>query len=200
MLEVTTPYHDAWSLIRNGDILLLRRPGIIPWGTLGGASHVMIAAWRDDDVDEQTLGIVEAREGKDIRWVTLHSQVKNYPGLIDVYRPLCPLHLAHKAATIAMRQCGKRYDYFGLWRAAALRSPLLHALARYEPLDPDDLPEWDDDKFCSFLGDWVFCRANYELDDHSGWRLVPNVNPRDVVPVNIEQSGSARRIIRGLLP
>lgn len=200
-LDVTTPYDEARSIIRNGDILTLRRAGIIPWGTLGGALHVMVAAWRDDtDSGEQTLGLVEAREGKGIQWVTLHSQVKRFPGLIDVHRPLCPRPIAERAATIAMRQCGKRYDYFGLWRAAALRSPLIHFLSRYEPLDPDDLPKWDDDKFCSYLADWVYCRAIYGLDARTIWRPVRNVNARDVVPVQFEQSGSFFCKARGLLP
>lgn len=192
-------YDEVRGKILDGYVLMLRRPGVITWGTLGTASHAMIAARRIDDVAEFTAGLVESRETKGVRWVTLKNEIAKYPGLIDVYRPLCPSDVRLRAATIAVRQCGKDYDYAGLLRVAMQRMPLLHWLAGIKPLDPDKLAPWNADKFCSFLAAWCFERAIYELGSKTQWRLV-NKAAGDVVPAEIEVNGSCRLYIRGLRP
>ena len=190
-------YSKVRDKILDGYVLALRNPGIITFGTLGSASHIGIAKREYDSLvtGEFTLQMIEARELKDIRSVTLSSQVERYPGRIDVYKPLCGPEIRHKAAVLANRQTGKHYDYRGLWRVAVLRAIGLHWLFGAKPSDPDKRAPWDSDKFCSFMADWVF-----DLASGGKFRLVYGVNSSEVVPAQVEQSGSCRLLIRGLVP
>lgn len=192
-------YDEVRGKILDGYILTLRNPGVIAWGTLGEASHAMIASRHYDNLltGEFTAGLVESRETKGVRWVTLKNEVEKYPGRIDVYRPLCPSNVRQRAATIAVRQCGKDYDYVGLLRVALLRMPLLRWLLGVKR--SAGVAPWKADKFCSFMVAWAFERAIYETASETRWRLV-NKPAADVVPADIESSGSCSLYIRGLVP
>lgn len=194
-----TDFDDARPRIGNGYLCLLRRPGLIPWGSAGYSSHAMPAVWREDDQGERTLAVAEAREFYGVRCVTLRSQVERYPGRIDVYRPLCDPEIRERAATIAFRQCGHAYGYAATAEAALLRMPLVRALLRYNPPRPTDPPaRWIDAKNCSFHYAWCYERAIYELAHPTTWRPVFNMHARAIVPADLERSGSFRLVARGL--
>ena len=185
--------------IGNGYLLLLNRPGLIPWGTGGRASHALMSVWHATKFGRALL-VVEAREGKGIRAVTLSSQVRRFPGLIDLYEPVgCPREVREYAAWIAMLQTGKGYDYAGLFRVAFERLKILSGAAYLLGLTLREAPTgWDDDKFCSEGFHWFYLRAIDELESRTKWRPIYNIAPRRVVPVDLERTGSFRCVARGL--
>jgi hypothetical protein len=74
------PYRAARRQVRDGDLLLFRRRGLISIAGRGDHSHAAKAAWWGDD-----LFCLEVREWHGGRAVTLSSQVRDYPDRIDVY-------------------------------------------------------------------------------------------------------------------
>src|SRR3954467_12336419 len=66
--------------ISDGDLLLFRRRGLIAIAGRGTHSHAAKTAWWGSE-----LFCVEVREGHGGRAVTLESQVRKFPGHIDVY-------------------------------------------------------------------------------------------------------------------
>jgi hypothetical protein len=93
MNKTSVLFSQAKSLIKEGDILLFRTRGIVPFlirrAGEGQYSHVAIAS------AHRTRGsffweCVEFREGSGGRSVLLERQVILHDGLIDVYRPISP--------------------------------------------------------------------------------------------------------------
>ena len=75
------PYRVVRDQIADGDLLLFRRRGLIAIAGRGAHSHAAKAArWKG------SLFCLEVREWFGGRAVTLSSQVKRYPGRIDVFR------------------------------------------------------------------------------------------------------------------
>lgn len=95
LLPPTTRYRDVRKRIKDGDQLVLNRPGLIPFASRGRASHTMTAVWWPDDAGD-TLGVVEAREGFGIRWIPLTKVLDEFPGMVDVYRPKCERAIAER--------------------------------------------------------------------------------------------------------
>ncbi len=75
------PYRQARHLVRDADLLLFRRRGLISIAGRGDHSHAAKAAWWGDD-----LFCLEVREWHGGRAVTLSSQVRRFPASIDVYQ------------------------------------------------------------------------------------------------------------------
>ncbi len=71
---VLRPYGQVRTLVRDGDLLLFRRRGLISIAGRGDHSHAAKAAWWGDD-----LFCLEVREWHGGRAVTLSSQVARYP-------------------------------------------------------------------------------------------------------------------------
>jgi hypothetical protein len=71
---------DAQSGIANGDQLLFCRRNLISIAGRGDHSHAANAAWWDND-----LYCLEVREWRGGRAATPESQVRRFPGRIDVY-------------------------------------------------------------------------------------------------------------------
>ena len=93
------PFTKARNLIEEGDVLLYRNSGFIPYlikaATQGPYTHVGLASWVYDKTGSQSyLECVEFREWKGGRAVNLAQQVRFYNRQIDVYRatsPFCDL-------------------------------------------------------------------------------------------------------------
>ena len=73
-------YADVRDKIRDSDLLLFRRHGLISIFGRGTHSHAAKAIWWG-----KVLCCVEVRQWHGGRAVTLSSQVRRFPGVIDVY-------------------------------------------------------------------------------------------------------------------
>lgn len=117
-------YDQARAGIADGDLLLFRRRGPIAIAGRGEHSHAAKAAWWDDD-----LFCLEMREWKGGRAVTLSSQVRRFPGRIDVFATNPDGRWPHydRAASVRMmrRLAGTQYGYAGVLAAAWLHLPIV---------------------------------------------------------------------------
>lgn len=118
--------------ILQGDLLLFRGKGLVSWliskAGRTNYTHAAKADWWDDE-----LYCCEVRELKGGRIVTLQSQVKQYPGLIDVYRtnPSNNPSYDRQAAARYMRNfAGCNYGYWSVIGTAFLHMFLVRLLTR----------------------------------------------------------------------
>jgi hypothetical protein len=132
--QVFVPYLAARHQVRDGDLLLFRRRGLISIAGRGDHSHAAKAAWWEDD-----LFCLEVREWHGGRAVTLSSQVARYPGHIDVYQTnpdeRWPEYDRAKATRVMRRLAGCDYGYRGVAAAALLHLPLVRLLAHADVRD-----------------------------------------------------------------
>jgi hypothetical protein len=124
----------ARDAIRDGDLLLFRRRGLIAIAGRGVHSHAAKAAWWGDD-----LFCLEVREWYGGRAVTLASQVRRCPGRIDVYRTnpddRWPVYDRSRATVTMRRLAGCDYGYTAVLAAAMLHLPLVRMAVRAEVED-----------------------------------------------------------------
>lgn len=144
-LRVLIPLPEAMEWISDGDLLLYRRRGVIAAAGRGEYSHAALAGWWGD-----TLCCLEVRAGYGGRVVTLASQVRRYPGRIDVYQADPEHRWPHfdRAQTVQcmLQYAGENYGFGGLLRVAAYHLPILRLLVR--PKTDDDAPALEA-PFCS---------------------------------------------------
>jgi hypothetical protein len=138
-------YGEARKEIRDADLLLFRRQGLIAAAGRGEHSHAAKAGWWEDE-----LFCLEVREWYGGRAVTLSSQVRRFPGRIDVYQANPEGRWAEYdragAARFMRRLAGCRYGYLGLCGVALLHLPLVRWMVRANVDDRD----WDRrPPFCS---------------------------------------------------
>ncbi len=118
------PFARAQALIADGDLLLFRRRGLIAIAGRGEHSHAAKAAWWGDE-----LFCLEVREWHGGRAVTLASQVRRFPGRIDVYRTnpnnRWPEYDRAGAITWMRRLAGCDYGYTSVLAAAMLHLPVV---------------------------------------------------------------------------
>lgn len=135
--------------IGDGDLLLFRGRGLAArLISVAGRSTYTHAAracrWGDD------LFCCEVRELKGGRAVTLESQVRKYPGLIDVFETnpdqRWPEYDRARAIAYTRRLAGCDYGYGGVLRAALWHLPLWRWCVR-PPMN--DLQESSEPPFCS---------------------------------------------------
>lgn len=128
------PYRDARSQVRDSDLLLFRRRGLISIAGRGDHSHAAKAAWWGDD-----LFCLEVREWHGGRAVTLSSQVRKFPARIDVYQtnPLdrWPEYDRAGATAVMRRLAGCPYGYGGVAAAALLHLPFVRLFAKADVYD-----------------------------------------------------------------
>jgi len=90
------PLKIATTYINEGDIFLYRSNSLIGWciSRYGGGeySHVAVASYRGVP-HFSALEVVEQREFKGGRIVSIESQLDEYSGFIDVYRPLLKIEI-----------------------------------------------------------------------------------------------------------
>ena len=131
--------------IRDADLLLLRRRSSISIAGRGVHSHAAKAAWWDTD-----LFCLEVRQLCGGRAVTLSSQVKQYPGRIDVFQSnpddRWPEYDREGATEFMRRLCGCPYGYAGIAAAALLHMPVVRWFIRP---DVDDRSVDRRPPFCS---------------------------------------------------
>lgn len=124
---------ESAALIWNGDLLLFRGRGLLSRliGTAGRSeyTHAARAIWWGD-----TLFCCEIRELKGGRAVTLASQVRKFPGLIDVFAVnpdnRWPEYDRHGANRFMLQLAGCDYGYGGLLQAALLHAPFCRLLVK----------------------------------------------------------------------
>ena len=118
------PSHD-------GDLLLFRRRGLIAIAGRGTHSHAAKAAWWCDD-----LFCLEVREWHGGRAVTLASQVRKFPGRIDVYHAnpanRWPEYDRTRSTTMMRHLAGCDYGYAAVLAAAMLHLPFIRMAVRAE--------------------------------------------------------------------
>lgn len=126
------------SQIWNGDLLLFRGHGLISRliGSAGRSeyTHAARAIWWGD-----TLFCCEVRELKGGRAVTLESQVRKFPGCIDVFavnpENRWPEYDRQGANRFMQQLAGCDYGYAGLVEAALLHLPFVRLMVRPETED-----------------------------------------------------------------
>lgn len=131
---------DAAPQIWHGDLLLFRGTGVIARliGTAGRSryTHAARALWWGD-----LLFCCEVRELKGGRAVTLESQVRRYPGQIDVFEVnpdnRWPDYNRQGAVRIMQQLAGCEYGYASVLQAALLHLPVWRLLVRPETIDTD---------------------------------------------------------------
>jgi hypothetical protein len=130
------PYREAQHLVRDGDLLLYRRRGLISIAGRGDHSHAAKAAWWGDD-----LFCLEVREWHGGRAVTLASQVRRFPARIDVYQAnpedRWPEYDRSGATRHMRRLAGCEYGYWGVAAAALLHLPGVRLVAHADVRDAE---------------------------------------------------------------
>ncbi|MGA2621674.1 MAG: hypothetical protein ABSF26_29080 [Thermoguttaceae bacterium] len=163
--------------IRDGDLLLLRRRGIIAVTGRGEHSHAAKAAWWGND-----LFCLEVREWIGGRAVTLSSQVARWPGRIDVYQAnpdnRWPSYNRAGAVRAMRRLCGCQYGYAALVGAALLHLPVARWFVR---------PRLDQE---AAEGSPPFCSQACSMADRLGGGVDPveNLPDRLTEPADLARS------------
>jgi len=138
-------YREVRQSIRDGDLLLFRRRGLISACGRGRHSHAAKAAWWEGD-----LFLLETRAVRGCRAVTLSSQVRRHPGRIDVYEAnpdnRWPDYDRACAVRFMRRLAGCQYGYRGIALAALLHLPLVRLFVK---ADVDDRAADRRPPFCS---------------------------------------------------
>ena len=170
-------YGNVRSQIADGDLLLFRRRGLISIAGRGEHSHAAKAAWWGDD-----LFCLEVRELHGGRAVTLSSQVRKYPGQIDVYaanpdRPLAGVRSRRRCA-VMRRLAGCPYGYAGVAAAALVHLPFVRLFAE---VDVHDMS----------ASTWPpFCSQACAMSDRIGGGVdpVPHLADRLTLPADLARS------------
>ena len=131
------PLADARAEIRDGDLLLFRRRGLIAIAGRGDHSHAAKAAWWPAHGEKfSELFCLEVREWHGGRAVTLESQVRKFPGRIDVYAANAnerwPEYDRTRATNFMRRLAGCDYGYAAVLAAAMLHLPVIRLAVRAE--------------------------------------------------------------------
>jgi hypothetical protein len=165
--------------ILDGDLLLFRGSGwvanAIQWGGRSEYSHAALAA----DWFGQVM-CLEVREWVGGRAVTLASQVKKYPGAIDVYRADTTRHPEYirKIAVATMKDlAGCQYGYFSVLLAAIGHLPFLRRLVSREA---ETIERFNSPPYCS--------QAIAIAAERAGVDPVPNLDDRLTEPGDLARS------------
>ncbi len=138
-------YGEVRHRIRDGDLLLFRRRAWIAALGRGEHSHAAKAAWWEGD-----LFCLEVRAWHGGRAVTLSSQVRRYPGRIDVFEvnpeDRWPHYDRRGAVRYMRRWAGCDYGYGGVARVALRHLP---GVRWFVPAEADDRPAARHPPFCS---------------------------------------------------
>lgn len=164
----------AKHALHDGDLLLYRGKGLFSrWIRFAGRSPyshaAMLAAWGD------TWMVLEARELRGVRAVTLESQVRLYAGQIDVFTPR---GVSQGAVEAMIGLCGVRYSYWGVLEAALLHLPFIRRLVnpQLERENPGRRPV-----YCSDALAWAYRTG-------SGRDPVPTLADRYTEPGDLGRS------------
>jgi hypothetical protein len=171
------PLRQARIQIRDSDLLLFRRRGLISIAGRGDHSHAAKAAWWDDDVF-----CLEVREWHGGRAVTLASQVQRFPSRIDVYQANPEdrwREYDRRGATRAMRRlAGCSYGYWGVVTASLLHLPVVRLAAHADVHD------------AGYTGRPPFCSQACAMSDRVGGGVDPvsHMADRMTLPADLARS------------
>ncbi|MGD9723280.1 MAG: hypothetical protein AB7O59_18395 [Pirellulales bacterium] len=130
------PFGEARGRVRDADLLLFRRRGLISIAGRGDHSHAAKAAWWDDEIF-----CLEVREWHGGRAVTLASQVARFPARVDVYQAnpqnRWPEFDRLGATRYMRRLAGCAYGYWGVVAASLLHLPVVRRVARADVRDAE---------------------------------------------------------------
>jgi len=174
---VIARYEAARERILSSDLLLFRRRGLISIAGRGEHSHAAKAAWWEGD-----LFCLEVREWKGGRAVMLSSQVRRFPGRIDVFRAnpedRWPEYDRDGATRKMRRLAGCDYGYRGVLAAALLHLPLTRLFCNADV----------DDASCDQRP--PFCSQACALSDRVGGGVDPVVHLADnmTLPADLARS------------
>ncbi len=177
-------YDDVRHEIWNADLLLFRKrrigllDGVIAVAGRGIHSHAAKAAWWKND-----LFCLEVREFHGGRAVSLSTQVKKYPGRIDVYRPNAdnrwPQYDTDKVLEIMRKMAGCDYGYWNVCVTALTHLPLFRIFVRPDRNDDSEL-DLHYPPFCS--------QAVATADRIGGVDPVPQLADRFTEPADLARS------------
>lgn len=165
-------FKEAVPHIAEGDIILFRGKGIISWfiGKFGGSkySHVGVASWHGFN-GSSILEIIEMRELIGSRSTSLESQVKRFPGQIDIFRPQ-PTYYSNyfnkkenkvidyklpfdgKRITACMRNLtGQDYNYGTIWQILKSKLFGFRLFTDFDSMSDDKLEMKGDKYVCSTM-------------------------------------------------
>ena len=176
------PFKDARKRLFDGDLLLFRRRpyslgSLIAIAGRGVHSHAGKIAWWGDEPF-----CVEVREWYGGRAVTLASQVRKYPGRIDVFRTnpkfRWPRYNRLAAVRYMRRLAGCDYGYASVLSASLLHLPVARLWAR---------PTTDDQQIATRP---PFCSQAVVMADRiaGGVDPVPHLADRLTEPADLAQS------------
>lgn len=125
---------DVAPQIRDNDLLLFRRRGLIATAGRSIYSHAAKAIWWDS-----TLFCVEVREWFGGRAVTLASQIRRNPDRIDLFRTnpdnRWPNYNPFAAARYMINLAGSDYGYASVISAAMLHLPFVRLFVKPDMQD-----------------------------------------------------------------
>lgn len=132
------PLAEALAEVGDGDLLLYRRLGLVARIGRGVHSHAAMAAWWHGE-----LFVLEVTPWYGGRAVTLRSQLKRYPGRIDLFvaNPDGAFgHFDRRGAVRAMQQLmGLPYGWRRLVGLVLRRLPLGRLILPAQVVDPPEL-------------------------------------------------------------
>lgn len=143
---------QARRLIQDADVLLYRAQGVFTLIALAGRgehSHAAAAVqWRGGELMAVEMDIHGGHA------VTLASQVKRYPGRIDLYRvksdPYQNSPFDRQAAAVAMiRKCGNAYGWLGIFLSLLIHLPIIRLITRPSLAQAADGDHPTRPEFCS---------------------------------------------------
>ena len=174
---VLVRFADAWKQLAHGDLLLFRRRSPISIVGRGCHSHAAkVGFWGSEPF------CLEVREWVGGRAVTLDSQVRRYPGRIDVYGTNAGdrwgNYDAHGSVAYMRRFAGCPYGYANVLLAGCLHMPVIRLLMR------PDLDDKAADKRP------VFCSQAIAMAERIGGNVdvVPNLADRLTEPADLARS------------
>ncbi len=177
-------YEDVRHEIWNADLLLFRKreigllDGVIAIAGRGVHSHAAKAAWWKND-----LFCLEVREFHGGRAVSLSSQVKKYPGRIDVFRPNAdnrwPDYDTDKALEVMRKLAGCDYGYWNVILTAMTHLPVFRIFVRPDRSD-DTALDLRRPPFCS--------QAVSMADRLAGVDPTPQLSDRFTEPADLARS------------
>lgn len=177
-------FGDVKSNIKDGDLLLFQKRsllsvgGLISVGGRGKHSHAAKAVWIRD-----TLYCMEVREGHGGRLVTLESQVKKFPGRIDVFRSgrNSPDYDRRGATDFMLRFIGIDYGWWNVTLTALTHLPLIRFFFRPSTRDLQEANAMKHPPYCSMA---------VAMADRIGGGVdpVPNLADRNTEPPDLARS------------
>jgi hypothetical protein len=195
--QPTTSYAKARKLIRDGDNAMFRNGGLIARVSDGPYTHAAKCLWLRDILGQKTeLLIAESREGYGGRIVTLSSQVRLYPGRIDIFRPTCKTEVAAWSAHLVARQAGHDYGW-GSIRLAFFKRLMLWRLltGAHFHTEGTELSPWNEPKHCAQAVCWGERSAAKRLQP--GWEPT-HKHDRDTEPNDLA-GGTHKLVYHGLI-